>query len=349
MTGHTATAVLLPVGARATVDQPFAAGLHEAQLRRPELVVLSADLSKYTDVAPFAESSPDRFIQVGMAEANMMGIAGGLGRTGMRPVAVTYCVFAARRAYEQVAMALATGGPGAVVVAFLPGITTPFTATHQGTDDLALMRQIPGMTVIDPMDATEFRLATIWAVEHDGPVYLRGLRGSVMALLDPARTAFDPSRPLLIAEGADVGVIGTGLGTAWAVEAAELSGVAAPVSLLHAPVLAPFPTAAVADFIARHRVVVTVENHNRSGGLGSAVAEVIADLGLGTRLHRCGIPDEWAGAGSYDYLRRRHRCDAASLAALFTSLSNPPANGAGAVAGPRLGMTGGSGMVAANG
>lgn len=349
MTGHTATAVLLPAGMRALVEQPFAAGLHEAQQRRPDLVVLSADLSKYTDVGAFAHAFPDRFIQVGMAEANMMGIAGGLGRTGMRPVAVTYCVFAARRAYEQVAMALATGGPGAVVVAFLPGITTPFTATHQGTDDLALMRQIPGLTVIDPMDATEFRLATIWAVEHDGPVYLRGLRGSVTAMLDPNRTVFDPIRPLLMSAGADVGVIGTGLGTTWAIEAAELDAGGTSISLLHVPVLAPFATAAVADFIARHRVVVTVENHNRSGGLGSAVAEVIADRGLGVRLLRCGIPGEWAGAGSYDYLRRRHGLDAASLAALFTSLQESAVAGARGDAAPPIETRSGAGMVTAHG
>jgi len=307
---------VLPPAQRGTLDQPFALGLERALARHRDLVVLSADLSKYTDIAPFAQAHPERFVQVGMAEANMMGIAGGMARTGMRPVAVTYCVFAARRAYEQVAMALATGGPGAVVVAFLPGLTTPFTATHQGTDDLALMRQIPGLTVIDPMDATEFSLATQWAVGHDGPVYLRGLRGTVEVLRDPLTTVIDPACPPLLAAGGDVAVIGTGLGTAWALPAVEhlaAEGIAA--DLLHVPVLSPFPVAAVRDLLARHRCVVTVENHNRTGGLGSAVAEVIADHGCATRLIRCGVPDAWAGAGSLAYLRGRHGLDTAGLIA----------------------------------
>ena len=119
-----------------------------------------------------------------MAEQNMMGIAGGLAKTGLVPVAVTYCVFATRRAGDQVQMALSTGHHTAVVAAFLPGITTPFRASHQGNDDLAIMRAVPGMTVIDPMDATELSAALRAAVDVPGPVYLRGLRGQVPAILE---------------------------------------------------------------------------------------------------------------------------------------------------------------------
>src|SRR5919197_3305916 len=128
---------------------------------------------------PFAEAYPERFLQVGMAEANMMGVAGGLAKTGLLPFAVTYGVFATRRAYDQLAMALATGASRGVVVAFLPGITTPFRATHQAIDDLALMRALPGMTVVDPADATELAAALEFAVAQSGPVYIRGLRGRV--------------------------------------------------------------------------------------------------------------------------------------------------------------------------
>ncbi len=126
------------------VDAPFATALVDLGQRRDDVVVLSADLSKYTDVLPFAEAFPDRFFQVGMAEANMMGVAGGLAKTGRLPIAVTYGVFATRRAYDQVAMAMATGPSRGIVVAFLPGVTTPFKATHQAIDDLALMRALPG-------------------------------------------------------------------------------------------------------------------------------------------------------------------------------------------------------------
>src|SRR5215218_8109256 len=150
------------------VEAPFATALVELGRRRDDVVVLSADLSKYTDVLPFAETFP-----VGMAEANMMGIAGGLAKTGRLPIAVTYGVFATRRAYDQVAMALCTGPSRGIVVAFLPGITTPFKATHQAIDDLALMRALAGMTVIDPTDATELAAALDFAVAASGPVYIR--------------------------------------------------------------------------------------------------------------------------------------------------------------------------------
>ena len=188
---------------------------------RPELVVLSADLSKYTDVAPFAQAFPERFFQVGMAEQNMMGIAGGLAKTGLLPVAVTYCVFATRRAGDQVQMALSTGHHTAVIAAFLPGITTPFRASHQGNDDLAIMRAVPGMTVIDPMDATELSAALRAAVDVAGPVYLRGLTGQVPAVLEAPIDFTVGATRLLRADG-ELGFIGTGLGTCWALEASDI-------------------------------------------------------------------------------------------------------------------------------
>ena len=137
------------------VDAPFATALVKLGENREDVVVLAADLAHYTDVQPFADAFPDRFFQIGMAEQNLMGVAAGLAKSGYVPVITTYCVFASRRAYEQVALALCTGTRPAVIAAFLPGITTPFRATHQGTDDLSLMRNIPGLTVLDPADSTE--------------------------------------------------------------------------------------------------------------------------------------------------------------------------------------------------
>ena len=306
-------APLAPPGPR--VDAPFASALVSAGHRRPDLVVLSADLSKYTDVADFAAAFPERFIQVGMAEQNLMGIAGGLAKTGFRPVAVTYCVFATRRAFEQVAMALTTGGPGAVVAAFLPGITTPFRATHQGTEDLALMRTLPGMTVIDPVDATELAAALDAAVDHTGPVYLRGLRGSVRRVLGPGHR-FRIGAAYELLSGGDVGLIGTGLGTQWALDAAQLvaaRGVRA--SLLHVPTLKPADEQAIAAYCARFPQVTTIENHTTVGGLGSVVADAVTATGLPTRIHRLGVPDRWAPAGSLDHVRRQLGLDAESLAA----------------------------------
>ena len=294
------------------VEAPFATALVELAERRSDLVVLSADLSKYTDVLPFAEAFPDRFGQVGMAEQNMMGIAGGLAKTGFLPIAVTYGVFATRRAYDQAAMALATGRSRGIVVAFLPGVTTPFKATHQAVDDVAIMRALPGMTVIDPADATEVAAALAAAVQHDSTVYLRSLRGSVVQLFDPVDFQFRIGAPRELLPGDEIGLAGSGLGTQWAMEAAELLG--AGVGLLHVPTLKPLDVNSVASFCSRFPVVTTVENHSVVGGLAAAMAEVVAREGLGTRINALGVPDRWAPAGSLPYIRAQLALDAEGIA-----------------------------------
>ncbi len=298
------------------IDAPFARELLQLGSERPDIVVLSADLSKYTDVLPFAETFPDRFIQVGMAEQNMMGIAGGLAKSGFTPIAVTYGVFATRRAGEQIQMALSTGpGNTAVVVAFLPGISTPFTATHQATDDLAIMRNVPGMTVIDPADATDMACSIRAAVDVPGPVYLRGLRGMVKQIIDPTHYSFEIGKAYELRSGSRIGLIGTGLGTQWALEASDLlarKGLDAAV--LHVPTIKPLDVEAIAEFASRFPAIATVENHGVIGALGSAVSEVLAERGMATVLQRLGVRDEWADAGPLDYIRARLDLDPEGLA-----------------------------------
>jgi transketolase len=245
----------------------------------------------------------------------MMGVAGGLAKTGLLPFAVTYGVFATRRAYDQVAMALATGPSRGIVVAFLPGITTPFRATHQAIDDVALMRALPGMTVIDPADATEVAAAVPAAADHDGPVYVRGLRGAVAQLFEPEGFELRIGQARVLRGGGDAGIVATGLGTQWALEAAALlddRGVDA--SLLHVPTLKPADGEAIAAFGAGFDIVTTVENHSTIGGLASVVAESLAARGVGTRVRALGIPDRWAPAGSLDYIRSLLGLDAAAIA-----------------------------------
>ena len=294
---------------------PFADALVSLGQSRSDVVVLSADLSNYTDLIPFRDAFPDRFFQVGMAEQNMMGIAGGLARSGLLPIAVTYGVFATRRAYDQVAMALGTGTVKAIIVAFLPGITTPFRATHQATDDLALMRAIPGMTVIDPADSTELRAALYAAAANSGTVYLRGLRGLVEERFDPEGFIFTIGAARLVRDGPDAAIVGTGLGTAWALDASEIlaaRGISA--SLLHVPTLKPLDREAIAALAARFAVVHVVENHSVVGGLASAVAEVVAGIGASTRVNPIGVPDQWAPAGSLDYIRSEINLSAVGIA-----------------------------------
>lgn len=295
---------------------PFASALVELGEQRADVVVLSADLSNYTDLRPFAAAFPDRFIQVGMAEQNMMGIAGGLARAGLFPIAVTYGVFATRRAFDQVAMALGTGGVHAAVVAFLPGITTPFRATHQATDDLALMRALPGMTVIDPMDATEVQASLHAAAEHSGPIYLRGLRGQVERRLDPDGFAFTIGRARMLREGADDLLIGTGLGTSWALDAASLlAEQGRSAAVMHIATLKPIDADAIRSVCSRFPRVHVVENHSTIGGLASAVCEVLAQDASRVRVIAHGVPDQWAPAGSLEFVRAQLGLDAGSLAA----------------------------------
>lgn len=296
------------------VQAPFADALLDLAARRTDVVVLSADLSNYTDLRPFATTYPDRFIQVGMAEANMMGIAGGLARAGFLPIAVTYGVFATRRAYDQVAMALATGGVHAIVVAFLPGITTPFRATHQATDDLALMRAIPGMTVIDPGDASEVASSLQTAAAHHGPIYIRGLRGVVERRFPPGD--FHIGRARYVRTGSDAIVIGTGLGTSWALDAAQIAaGNGIDVSVIHSPTLKPFDDEFVRSACEGFTTVHVVENHSTIGGLTDAVSRSLD--GSGCRVLAHGVPDVWAPAGSLDHVRAGLGLDAPTLAAAF--------------------------------
>ena len=239
-----------------------------------------------------------------MAEQNMMGIAGGLAKSGFLPIAVTYGVFATRRAYEQVAMALCTGSSPAIVVAFLPGITTPFKATHQAIDDLALMRGLPSMTVIDPADGTELTSALNAAADHRGPVYIRGIRGDVDQLFPPEDFDFELGKARVLTDGSDVAVISTGLGTNWALESIEiLEQERIKTTLLHVPTLKPIDHVAIEAIARKFSRIYVVENHSVIGGLASAAASVISEVGISTKLIPFGIPDSWAPAGSVIYIR----------------------------------------------
>lgn len=295
------------LGATETADAPFGRALLRAAEADPRIVGLTADLGKYTDLLPFAERFPERYLQVGMAEQNLVGIAAGLARTGFVPFATTYAVFATRRAYDFIAIGAALSSSHVKIVAGLPGLTTGYGGTHQGIEDLALMRSVPNLTVIDPCDATEIEQAVPAIAAHPGPVYLRLLRGQVPRVLDPATYRFEVGKARLLRAGPDVALVSTGLMTGRALEAAkrlEAGGVRA--SLLHVSTLKPFDRDAVAALLRRVPNVVTAENHVVTGGLASAVADLAADLGLRIRLRRVGIPDCFCESGSIPWLVKKY-------------------------------------------
>lgn len=304
-----------------TLTAPFGHALVAEAERNPRIVGLSADLAKYTDIHVFRDRYPDRFFQIGMAEQNLIGVAAGLARTGFVPFLTTYCVFATRRAYDFIAMDAALGRANVKIMAGLPGLSTGYGGTHQGIEDLALMRSIPNLTVIDPCDAIEVAQATAVIAQYEGPVYMRLLRGLVPVVLDEHTYQFEIGKARLLRDGSDVAIISTGLMTGRALEAAATladSGIAAAV--LHVSTLKPFDRQAVLELLARVPRVVTAENHLITGGLASAVADAVTDAGLPIRLRRVGIPDCFCESGSLPYLAERYQMRGADIASQVRTL-----------------------------
>ena len=289
------------------VQAPFGHALIEVARARPEVLGLTADLGKYTDIQPFAEAFPDRFFNVGMAEQNLIAVAAGLAKCGKIPYCTTFGVFATRRAYDFIAIACAHSNLPVKIFAALPGLTTGYGATHQAFEDAMLMRAIPNMTVIDPCDATEIMQATHAAAEIEGTVYVRIQRGNVPVVLDPAGYRFAPGKAKRLRNGKDVGVIATGLMTARALAAAErLAPDGLGVAVLHVPTLKPFDAETVATFAASVPRLVTAENHVASGGLASLVVEALYERGIHRPLRRVGLPDRFPECGSVPHLQEKY-------------------------------------------
>ena len=307
-------------GGRKSVDAPFGKALARIGQQRQNIVGLTADLGKYTDIHPFRDAHPDRFFNVGMAEQNLVAVAAGLARTGKQPFATTYGVFASRRAFDFVAIALAHSNLDVKIIAGLPGLTTGYGGTHQAIEDLALMRMIPGLTIIDPMDATEIDAATVAMSEHEGPVYMRLLRGAVPVVLEPGYR-FEIGKARKLRDGADVGIISTGLMSERAIDAAaalEKSGIS--VGVLHVPTIKPFDAAAVADFAASVGQVVTAENHVVVGGLASLVVETLFDAGVSTKVTRIGLPDRYIECGAVPTLQQKYGLTVEAVVATIEAL-----------------------------
>ena len=293
-------------GGRQSVDAPFGKALARLGQQRPDIVGLTADLGKYTDIHPFRDAHPDRFFNVGMAEQNLVAVAAGLARTGKQAFATTYGVFASRRAFDFVAIALAHSNLDVKIIAGLPGLTTGYGGTHQAIEDLALMRMIPGLTIIDPMDATEIDAATVAMSDHRGPVYMRLLRGAVPVVLEPGYK-FEIGKARQLRGGKDVGIISTGLMSERAIDAAALlekRGIS--VAVLHVPTIKPFDAETVAAFAASVGQVVTAENHVIVGGLASLVVETLFDAGIVRKVTRIGLPDRYIECGAVPTLQQKY-------------------------------------------
>lgn len=290
----------------ATVLKPFGQALVELAQGRPDVVCLGADLTRQTETDLFRDTFPDRFFNGGMAEANAIGLAGGLARAGHTVFFATFGVFATRRCLDQIAMAIAYPRLNVKIVGFMPGLSSPGGPSHQAIEDVALMRALPNMTVVDVADATETRQAVAAIAAAEGPAYLRLKRGEIPVIFGDDH-AFSLTRAQRLAPGGELVLIGSGMMLAAVLAAAAaLRARGIHVGVLNVPVIKPLDAGTIVAACRDARAVVTAENHSVVGGLGSAVAEALVESGAGCRLARVGIPDQFAESGSRPYLFSRY-------------------------------------------
>lgn len=255
----------------------FGAGLAELGRTNPNVVALCADLTPSLKMAEFIKENPERFFQVGIAEANMMGMAAGMTIGGKIPFAGTFANFATGRVYDQIRQSIAYSGKNVKICASHAGLTLGEDgATHQILEDIGLMKMLPGMVVINPCDYNQTKAATIEIADYDGPVYLRFGRPSV-PIFTPADQKFEIGKAIQLQEGTDVTIIATGHLVWEALEAAKTlneRGIAADVINIHT--IKPLDEEAIINSVKKTGCVVTAEEHNILGGLGESVARTLA-------------------------------------------------------------------------
>lgn len=294
------------------VNRPYAKAFEKFAAGKPEILCLSADLTSSCEVDGFRDKYPDQFLSLGMAEQNMMSFAGGLGLAGFRPFIHTFGVFMYRRPYDQLMASVAYPRRKVRLMGFLPGITTPGGMTHQAIEDISVMRSIPNMTILETGDATEVESICEAADSIDGPVWCRVLRGAVPRLFS---TPIKVGEMRVLSEGSDILVVTAGITTEEALRArSALNSAGLSIRHLHLHTIKPFDAKALLDHIGsvKHGVI-TLENHVTEGGIGSLVAETMADAGVGKRLIRLGLKDTYAHGGSKPYLMRYYGLDALAL------------------------------------
>lgn len=291
-----------------TKAAPFGHALAALAEQRSEIVGMTADLAKYTDLHIFAQAHPARFFQMGMAEQLLMASAGGMAKEGFLPFATSYAVFASRRAYDFIHQVIAEENLNVKICCALPGLTTGYGPSHQATEDIAMLRGIPGLTIIDPCDALEIEQAVPAIADHNGPVYMRLLRGQVPLVLDEYGYQFEVGKAAMLRGGTDVLIISSGIMTMRALEVAkEMEGGAADVAVLHVPTIKPLDEATILREAARPgRLVVVAENHSVVGGLGEAVAGLLMRSGIAPAFRQIALPDAFLAAGALPTLHDRY-------------------------------------------
>lgn len=294
--------------------ESYGNALAELGKEKEDLVVLDADLAGATKTGVFKKVFPDRFIDCGIAECDMAGIAAGLSTCGKVPFMSSFAMFAAGRAYEQVRNSIGYPHLNVKIGATHAGISVGEDgATHQCLEDLALMREIPGMVVINPSDDIEAKAAVRAAYEHEGPVYMRFGRAAVPVINDMPDYKFEIGKGVLLREGVDISIIATGLCVPEALAAAEeLAGKGIDAEVINIHTIKPLDEELVLASAKKTGRVYTVEEHSILGGLGSAVAEVLSEKHP-TKLTRIGINDVFGESGPAAELIHKYGLDAEGI------------------------------------
>ena len=301
---------IVEVEGKTTELAPFGTALASLARARPDIVGLTADMGRYSDILPFRDAHPDRFFNVGMAEQNLIMIAAGLSKVGKIVYCTTYSVFITRRAYDFVAIACAHSKANVKIFAGMPGLVNGYGATHQATEDLNMMRGIADLTIIDPCDATELKQVVRAVADIPGTVYVRNLRGKVPVELGPDYR-FEVGKAKLLRTGSGkIGIVSTGYMSARALDAAKaVEAEGHDVGVLHVSTIKPFDADGVLDFARRHERLIVAENHKTTGGLTSLVIETLYDAGIQIPLIKIGLADSFFECGSQDYLEQKYQVD----------------------------------------
>ncbi len=296
----------------ATKNRVYASSLVEWAKDKPNVLALSGDLTSSCEIDTFMKKYPDRFFNMGIAEQNMHSVAAGLASEGFIPFIHTFAVFIYRRSLDQIMISIGYMNRKVRMVGFLPGILTPGGATHQATEDVAVMRSIPNMTILECGDATDVESVLQLTEEIDGPVYIRMIRATIPVLFkDPM--VFGKARKLN--EGRDIVLVTSGICTEEAMRATKvLEDKGLSISHFHVTTLKPFHDLELLESIAASKYgAITMENHSIIGGLGTIIAEKMAELGIGKKLYKLGLNDTFAHGATRNYLMKEYCLDAMTL------------------------------------
>ena len=298
----------------------FGEGLKEAGEQNENVVALSADLTESTRAHLFAEAFPERFVQVGIAEQNLASVASGMAAMGKIPFITSYAMFSPGRNWEQVRTTIAYNNSNVKIIGAHAGVSVgPDGATHQAIEDMAIMRVVPNMVVLAPCDVHEVYKAVLWAAEYEGPVYIR-LAREKSPVVTTEESPFEFGKAQLFGAADEntekkVGIITTGVLAHNAIMAAEeLNQAGIGASVLHVATIKPLDTEAITDFAKAHDFLVTVEEHQIAGGLGSAVAEHLSTAAP-TKIIRLGVHDQFGQSGSPAELLAHYGMDQAAIMA----------------------------------